>query len=81
MSLPEFTALQQAGAKIVGIEGPNSGGGRSLAVLDQRVYLVVYGDESTLPGGAEQVTAAYSLDEARRVFERHPAWPRLQPLI
>lgn len=81
MSLPDYATLQRAGAQVVSLEGPNSGGGRFVAVLDQRVYLVAYGDESTLPGGAEQVTAAYSPAEARRVLERHPAWPRLQPLI
>lgn len=37
------------------LEGPNSGGGRSLYRYKGQLFVVGYGDHSTLPGGAEQV--------------------------
>ncbi len=55
--LPTFAALNPRAEFYTSLEGPNSGGGRSVIVVGDRVYVVVYGDESTLPGGAEQVCA------------------------
>ena len=37
------------------LEGPSSGGGRSLYRYKGQLFVVGYGDHSALPGGAEQV--------------------------
>lgn len=75
--LPTFAAIQLRAEFYSALEGPHSGGGRSAIVVGDRVFLVVFGDESTLPGGAEQVIASLSLEEAALQLGGHRAWPAL----
>jgi hypothetical protein len=75
--LPSFASLKPVAEFYGALEGPHSGGGRSVLVVGDRVYVVVYGDESTLPGGAEQVCASLRLDEAAQQLGAHRVWPTL----
>ncbi len=74
--LPAFSAIAQKAERSFSIWGPNSGGGQSVLLVEGMLYDVVYGDESRLPGGAEQVISGATPGEyAARVGNdpRHAA--------
>ncbi len=57
--------------------GPCSGGGESIVVRNARVFVVGYGDASSLPGGAEELRE-YAVAEFVRSYG---ADPRAAPAI
>ncbi len=62
----------------VSLWGPNSGGGAFLAFADGRVHHVVYGDESTLPDGAEQIR---TVETPAEFVARSGDDPRRAPMV
>ena len=56
--------------------GPNSGGGASVYLCGDVVHLVVYGDESPLPLGAEHVSTSLPVDVYLKTYAALPQHAR-----
>jgi hypothetical protein len=72
MTLPTYASLLSTAERTFELWGPNSGGGQRIVLHDGRLYDVVYGDESRLPGGAEHVRAVYTPSEMITLFGASP---------
>lgn len=68
IALPTYASLRACVEREFAIWGPNSSGGRTVIVAAGLVYDVVYGDESRLPRGAEDVRAVYSARDYAQLF-------------